>query len=112
MSHPFRRWRPVGRVLALAVAIAAIPLPSLAEETVQPATKPGIRASVAKVAATTRLEASSGQAAQADKAQLTSGSFFKSTAGVIVLAVVAAGTGYAIYSASNDRIHSVARQNQ
>jgi hypothetical protein len=31
---------------------------------------------------------------------------------MICLAVVGAGTAYALYSAKHDRIHSVARQNQ
>ncbi len=110
MTHTDRNWRPVLRVLALALAIAAVPLPGLAEEPSQPVARPGIRASAAKVAATARL---SQDATPPDaKAQLNSGSFFKSPAGMVVIAIVAAGAGYAVYSARNDRIHSVVRTNQ
>ena len=36
-------------------------------------------------------------------------SFFKTRPGVIALTVMAAGTGYAIYSAQHDRIHSAGK---
>jgi hypothetical protein len=40
---------------------------------------------------------------------LRSGSFFKSKAGIAALLIIGAGTAYAIYSASNDRIKSSGR---
>jgi hypothetical protein len=40
---------------------------------------------------------------------LESGSFFKSKMGVAVIAAFGAGVGYALYSASNDRIKSPGR---
>lgn len=40
---------------------------------------------------------------------LRSGSFFKSKAGITTLAILGAGIGYAVYSASNDRIRSAGR---
>ena len=44
------------------------------------------------------------------KAQATkSGSFFKTRTGLIVIAVMAVGTGYALYSAKEDRIHGSIR---
>jgi len=44
------------------------------------------------------------------QAQATkTGSFFKTRTGVLVLVVMAAGTGYALRSVSKDRIHSSAR---
>ena len=44
------------------------------------------------------------------RAQATkTGSFFKTRTGVLVLVVMAAGTGYALRSVSKDRIHSSAR---
>jgi hypothetical protein len=94
--------------------MAAVPLPSLAGEPTQPVARPGIRASAATIAATATLADTSAQAqAPSDgKASLNSPSFFKRPAGIAVLAVVFAGAGYAIYSASHDRIHSVVRQNQ
>ena len=36
--------------------------------------------------------------------------FFKTPAGIAVLAVVGAGAGYAIYSAQHDRIHSAGKK--
>lgn len=49
------------------------------------------------------------QAPAAPTTDLRSGSFFKSKAGVATLVIVAVGTGYALYSASNDRIKSAGR---
>ena len=44
------------------------------------------------------------------KAQATkSGSFFKTRTGLVVIAVMAVGTGYALYSAKEDRIHGSIR---
>jgi hypothetical protein len=94
------------------VAIAAIPLPALAGDNSQQVARPGIRASAAKVAATARLADSAAQGTAEGNAELNHSSFFKTPAGVIVLAVVAAGTGYALYSARHDRIHSVVRSKQ
>jgi hypothetical protein len=108
-----RSWRLVARVVIIALVLAAIPLPGLAEESTQPNAAPGLRASIAKAAANTKVSPSQGQkAATPDKAALGSKSFFKTPAGMIVLAVVAAGSGYAIYSAGKDRIHSVVRDAQ
>lgn len=112
MKHQFRSWRLAARVVAFAVAMAAIPLPGLAAEPNKPAPAPGLAASIASAAASSKVTLEQAKPAAPDKAQLGSTSFFKSPAGVIVLAVVAAGTGYALYSASHDRIHSVIRQNQ
>ena len=36
--------------------------------------------------------------------------FFKSGPGMVAIAVMAVGTGYALYSASHDRIHSPGKQ--
>ena len=71
-----------------------------------------IGASAAKVAATARLADTAGQGSTDAKAQLSNPSFFKTPAGMVVIGVLAAGAGYAIYSASHDRIHSVVRSNQ
>ena len=38
-----------------------------------------------------------------------SGSFFKTRTGVLVLAIMAVGTGYAVYSAKEDRIKGINR---
>lgn len=45
------------------------------------------------------------KAAQSTK----SASFFKTRTGLLVIAVMAVGTGYALYSAKEDRIHSSSR---
>lgn len=112
MRYPVRTWRPALRVLALALAIAAVPLPALAGEPSQPIARPGIRASAANITATAQLADTSAQAPSDAKEDLSKPSFFKRPAGMIVLAVVAAGAGYAIYSTSHDRIHSVVRSGQ
>lgn len=112
VKHQFRTWRTGVRVLALALVLSAIPLPGLAEESSKPAPVPGLKASIAKAAASGSVALEQAKPAAPDKAQLGSSSFFRKPAGMIVLAVVAAGTGYAMYSASHDRIHSVIRQNQ
>ena len=109
MNYPVRRWRPAVRVLAVALALA-IPLPVLAAEGSQPAARPGLKASIphavasAVTAAPVKARAAREQSQTDPKAQLDSKSFFKTPAGVVVLAVVAAGVGYAAYSASHDRI--------
>jgi hypothetical protein len=96
-------------VLALLLALAIVPLPALAQQpSSQTAAKPGIRASIAKAVASVRVAPakSQSQAPAEGKAQLASGSFFKKPIGLLVIALVGAGTAYALYSASHDRIHS------
>lgn len=106
MFYSVRTWRPALRVLALALVIAAVPLPGLAGEPSQPVARPGIRASAVNLAATTPLARAQSQSTQDAKANLESGSFFKTPVGIAVIAVVAAGAGYAIYSTRHDRIKS------
>lgn len=110
MNFQVRRWRFVLRVLVLALIVAAVPLPSMAGPN-QPVAKPGLRASIAPavhaVVATAKVPATAARAAReqgARAAQLESKSFFKTPAGVLVVAVMAAGVGYAAYSASHDRV--------
>jgi hypothetical protein len=43
------------------------------------------------------------------KQATSSGSFFKTRTGVVVLAVMAVGTGFAVYSAKEDRIRGSVR---
>jgi hypothetical protein len=108
----FRQWRPVGRVVALALILAAIPLPGLAGEPTKVATPPGLKASIAKAAASGSVALEQTKPAAPDRAALGSTSFFKSPAGIATIIVVAIGTGFAIYSAKHDRIHSVIRATQ
>ncbi len=109
MNFQVRRWRLVLRLLVLALVVAAVPLPCGAQQVGPTPQKPGLKASIqpavtmmaAKPA--TRVKA---QATTDSTSRVGSGSFFKTPAGVAVLAIVAAGAGFAVYSASHDRIHS------
>lgn len=101
------------RALALAVAMTVIPLPVAAADG-RPAKAGPIRASVAKFAAT---DAAAPRASRAKttrrSAQDAPGqdrSFFKSRPGMLALAVMIVGTGYALYSAREDRITSPAKK--
>jgi hypothetical protein len=110
----------------LAIAVTLVPLPLAAADRVAAppaqAAQP-FRTSIAKHAAREVLVSASAKPAPQNAARPRSatrqqsnnpqgGSFFKSPAGIACLAVIALGTGYALYSASNDRIHSVAREGQ
>ena len=102
----------LARLVALAVVIALAPLPLAAADQTSPGATPGIKASVQKAVATVRLQDPAQKPMRAEKSagpDLTSGSFFKSPAGIAVLCVVAAGAGYAIYSTSHDRVKSQVR---
>jgi hypothetical protein len=94
--------------------VALAPLPAAAAEE-RPATKPGsIKAAIKKIAvsdggvARSEHASASRRAQQSSPAQSTS--FFKTKPGIIALVVMAAGTGYAIYSTSNDRITSPGKE--
>jgi hypothetical protein len=105
------------RVLILALAIAAAPMPSLAGETspTAPTAKaaPVLKDAIAKAAANEPVAKARAQGGdKVDKSELGSKSFFKKPAGIIAMIVVAAGTGYAFYSSRHDRIHSVVRAGQ
>jgi hypothetical protein len=112
---PLVRRCTLARLLALGVVIALMPLPVAAGEPNQAAASPHrIASSVQKVVASLPQPAPAKTAWQAREQQaggpeLSSPSFFKRPIGIAVIAVVGAGTAYAIYSASHDRIHSQAR---
>ena len=81
----------------------------------EPATRPTpildsgrLEAGRRAVAMTSRDGAQS-QPGTAPSADLRSGSFFKSKAGVATLVIFGAGVAYAVYSSSNDRIRSTGR---
>ena len=111
MGYLSRPWqRAVARVLVLAVAVAAVPVNCLAAgppgpppqstSTLGAAVQHAIQHEAARVA-----KMSPNAARQAGAPAATSGSgFFKSKAGVLTLVLLAAGTGYALYSTSHDRI--------
>lgn len=114
MSYHARTWRLPLRMLAFVLIAAAIPWPCLAAEPGQPASRPRLLASIAPavktvVARSVTAEprpAAKQQQPVVDKSALEKGSFFKTGPGIAVIAAVAAGAGYAIYTASHNRIHS------
>lgn len=109
------------RVLAAASALAvsvSLPANALASDRAPTPAPSTIRAAVERVVATEshRLvkvapgaAAAQTQSGQSGNPRLESGSFFKTPAGIAVLAAFGAGVGYALYSASNDRIRSSER---
>jgi hypothetical protein len=113
VKRQLRHWRRWGRVVALALVLAAVPLPGLAAEPEKTVPTPGLKASIARVAnSSSALLEQAKPAAAPDRAKLASPSFFKSPFGIATIVVVAVGTGFAVYSARHDRIHSVIRQTQ
>lgn len=111
MNYLTRPWRrPVLRVLVLALAVAAAPLPAFAGD--PPAAQPNLdlKASIQKVVAkevgTVKPAgvARSQQASGGTTTDLGSSSFFKSKAGIITLVVTAVGIGFALNSTSKDRV--------
>jgi len=108
------RWRgAVARAVMIVVAAALIPMPASGADG-KPAPnvntfRASMQTAVAREAAKSPA-ARSARRAQQDKPSSQSTSFFKTGPGIAALVVMAAGTGYAIYSASHDRIHSPAKQ--
>ncbi len=111
MTHARSRRRPWMRVLVLAAAVVAAPLPALAgDNEVAPTKTVGLAAAAEKAVAKTTLapqpSARYAQAQDSPRTDLGSSSFFKTKAGIITLVAVGAGLGYALYSTSNDRVKS------
>ena len=119
------------RAVVLAVAVALVPLPVSAgalspQKPAQPPAPAGIaksaqplRAAIEKIdtrdfnpTVTSRSTSrrSTRGSAQTTTAGKESPAFFKSGAGIAVLAVVAVGVGYALYSTSHDRVHSPGKE--
>jgi len=103
----------------LAIAVTLVPLPLFAADPPAAAPAQPLKTSIAMHAkrdvlvTTAKQSASNAQSpTRAQKNDPHQPGFFRSPAGITCLAVIAAGTGYALYSASHDRIHSVARQKQ
>ena len=103
------------RAATLVVIAALIPLPAAASD--PPTTTPPpptIKASMEKIVArdVTATPARK-DVARDDRQGSSAGSspgFFKTRPGVIALVVMGVGTGYALYSAQNDRIHSAGKK--
>ena len=102
----------ISRVLVAALILAATPLPTLAgEPPAPPPPRPSLTVLVQQAAAVTAIAPVRAQAtAGVDKSALSSPSFFKRPVGIVVLATLAAGVGYALYSTQNDRINSPAKK--
>lgn len=118
LSH--RGW---SRAVLLVLCVALVPLPAFAAEASAssntppgPATTasvPDLKAAVVKAVErdlAVRPAPAARRSAQSTVPNADSPSFFRSPAGVLVLAVFAAGVGYAIYSTQNDRINSPGKQ--
>ena len=104
------RW--ISRALVVALMLAATPLPSLAgEPPAPPPPLPSLNALVKQAAAVTPITPVRAQATTSvDKSGFSSPSFFKKPVGIVILATLAAGVGYALYSTQNDRITSPAKK--
>lgn len=97
------------RVLG-AVVVALIPCSAAASDVRTPPKEP-LRAALAEVrpanVVTSRPPSTvARRSEQASTPAKQSPAFFRTPAGIAVLAVLGAGAGYAIYSAQHDRIHS------
>jgi hypothetical protein len=101
------------RASSLAVITALIALPAAASDTPTKASRPTLKASMQHMVARDVAAKPAVTAARADRQTSSAGSspgFFRSGPGMFAIAVMAAGTGYALYSASHDRIHSPGKQ--
>ena len=113
MSETRSGWRRARvRAIAVGMTVALTSLPLVAAEADRPATPPTLTAAIARAAASEPLAAataSRAQTANAGAPNLESKRFFKTPFGMAVIAIVGAGTAYAVYSAQHDRIHSAVR---
>jgi hypothetical protein len=109
-------WRGIlPRAGLLAAIIALVPLPlTAADGGAAPSKSPTIKRSMEQIVARdlTSAPASARVVRRARLSQSAGASegFFKTGPGIVALVVLAAGTGYALYSASHDRIHSAGKQ--
>jgi hypothetical protein len=94
-----------GAVLTALLAIGAAPAMAASPDPVRPLSFS--RKAVAKVVAASEAPAKAPKATP--KQATSSGSFFKTRTGYLVIAVMAVGTGYAMYSAKQDRIRGINR---
>jgi hypothetical protein len=113
--HDHGRLAFVPRLAGTAVITAllsAIATPAFASSPTTPTPSPFSAAALAKTVKNTpapRATAAATPAKTPAKAKQASGSFIKSKMGMAVIAVFAVGTGYAIYSAKEDRIRGLNR---
>lgn len=116
LKCPWRRL--LARVLVCVLAVGALPASALAGETPSPAKadqtltaaiQKAVALEVGKVGKAPAAERAARQDAGGSTTDLSSKSFFKSTAGIVTLVLVGVGAGFALYSTSNDRIKSPAK---
>jgi hypothetical protein len=108
--------RRVAGTAAITALLTTIAAPAFAASPTTPTPSPFSPAAVAKVVARTVVSSEAAPAvaattapAKAKAEKQAQGSFMKSKVGVLVAAVFAVGTGYAIYSAREDRIRGLNR---
>jgi hypothetical protein len=95
------------RLIALG-CVALTPARAFAEPTARPSLLESARVAAMREAGAMK-ERRASQDQSAPSTDLRSGSFFKTKAGVATLVILGAGVGYAVYSASNDRIRGTGR---
>ena len=113
MKKLVRPWRrTVARLLVIALAVAAAPVNCLAGEPPgNPPAAPTLAASVQQavqneVGKVEKVAPRAANRASASAAAEPSGNFFKSRAGIVTIVLLGAGTAYALYSTSHDRVKS------
>ena len=113
MTVRITSWRGLPRAGLLAVVIALLPLPvaagGRAEKQAQ-TIKASMQRLVARDLARTPVSSSMTRAARQTPPAGSAPGFFRSGPGIIALVVMAAGTGYALYSTTHDRIHSPGKE--
>jgi hypothetical protein len=118
--------RALPRAVVLAVCVTLIPLPvsagestappkATATETPKPPETRTLRAAIEKVDTRDLKPTMTSRAAPRRSKQDTdvakeSPAFFKTGPGIAVLAVIAVGVGYALYSTQHDRVHSPGKE--
>ena len=119
MTSSMYLWRRLlARVLVLVLAVGAVPANCLAGEPPPGGSTPTLAASIQKAAAAETAKMSKARASSTSAKQdpgqpatnLGSKSFFRTPAGIVALVLVGVGTGLALYSTSNDRVKSPAKQ--
>lgn len=115
MKYLVRPWRrPVARVLVLALILGVVPMdcfagdppkaPSASPSTLSASIDRAVRSEVANIGKVApRVLKQAGASATASQ---SSPSFFKTKAGIVSMVLLAAGTGFAVYSVSHDRVSS------
>lgn len=103
----------------LAAIVALVPLPAAAGPAGTQAKAPTLTIAMQRMvardmasapAASSRVSGPSAASRARQTPAAGRSGFFKTRPGIVALVVMAAGTGYAVYSATHDRIHSAGKQ--